>query len=248
MKVLFLSPHLDDAVFSAGGYIAALVGSGYEVEIVTYFTKSVLHPTGFALACQLDKNLGPEVDYMTLRREEDVAAGKELGASVRHLDLAEAPHRGYHSAEELFAGVHELDNLDQDIDALSTTLLQDDAVVAVFAPIGIGNHADHLQVRAAVERLYPMFPEKEFFFWYDQPYLVNRPEEKPDCEHSGTDCTDLLEDLPPRKFSFDTSTHFERKMHACDCYTTQVPFQFKDSAGMRERFGQMPEEFFWRLI
>ena len=38
------------------------------VTVVTCFTRSVPDPQGFALACQLDKGLGPEVDYMALRR------------------------------------------------------------------------------------------------------------------------------------------------------------------------------------
>ena len=95
---LFLSPHLDDAVFSCGGTIALLPRAGWRVIVATVFTRSVLNPPGFAPACQLDKGLTPDVDYMALRRDEDAAACARLGAEVRWLDALEAPHRGYGSA------------------------------------------------------------------------------------------------------------------------------------------------------
>ena len=92
---LVLSPHLDDAAFSCGGTVAQLADAGWRSVMVTAFTATVLPATGFALACQLDKGLGPEVDYMALRREEDRAAAVILGvADLRWLDLPEAPHRG----------------------------------------------------------------------------------------------------------------------------------------------------------
>ena len=78
---LALSPHLDDAAFSCGGTLARLAAAGWRVTLCTAFTRSVPDPTGFALACQLDKGLGPEVDYMALRRAEDDAACAALGAT-----------------------------------------------------------------------------------------------------------------------------------------------------------------------
>ena len=78
---LALSPHLDDAAFSCGGLLASLAREGWHVVMATLFTASVADPTGFALACQLDKGLPAEVDYMALRRAEDVRAAAEAGLS-----------------------------------------------------------------------------------------------------------------------------------------------------------------------
>ncbi|MEK8106267.1 PIG-L family deacetylase [Micromonospora sp. M12] len=100
-----VSPHLDDAVFSIGGTLAALVAAGWTVRVVTCFTASVPEPSPFALACQLDKGLAADVDYMALRRAEDRAACALLGVEPVHLPLAEAPHRGYPDPAALFAGV-----------------------------------------------------------------------------------------------------------------------------------------------
>ena len=58
--MLAVSPHLDDAVFSAGGTLAGHALDGDDVTVVTCFTGNVARPQGFALACQLDKGLSPE--------------------------------------------------------------------------------------------------------------------------------------------------------------------------------------------
>ncbi|RZM10665.1 MAG: PIG-L family deacetylase, partial [Sphingomonas sp.] len=63
MKLLAISPHLDDAAFSAGGLLASCVDQGWAVTVATCFTGNVAHPTGFALACQLDKGLTADIDY-----------------------------------------------------------------------------------------------------------------------------------------------------------------------------------------
>ncbi len=104
---LALSPHLDDAAFSCGGTLATLAGLGWHVVLATLFTRSMPDPQGFALACQLDKGLDATVDYMALRRAEDVAAAWALGiGGPVHVPLPEAPHRGYGSAKALFGGIY----------------------------------------------------------------------------------------------------------------------------------------------
>ncbi|MGI9175047.1 MAG: PIG-L deacetylase family protein, partial [Rhodothermales bacterium] len=96
---LFLSPHLDDVAFSCGGTLARLAQEGWMTHLATVFTRSIPNPMGFPLACQLDKGLGADVDYMALRRDEDERFAREAGAAdVHHFDLPEAPHRGYMSA------------------------------------------------------------------------------------------------------------------------------------------------------
>jgi hypothetical protein len=101
-RVLAVSPHLDDAVFSAGARLAEHAMAGDAVMVVTCFTGNVAEPQGFVLACQLDKGLPADIDYMALRRAEDEAACALIGAEPLHLPLLEAPHRGYDSAVALF--------------------------------------------------------------------------------------------------------------------------------------------------
>ena len=138
------SPHLDDAAFSCGGTLARLVQAGWTVTLCTVFTRSVPSPSGFALACQTDKGLAPEVDYMALRRAEDRAACAALGCEPLWLDWAEAPHRGYHSAAALFGPIR----ADDPAGGLELPAMPADLVLA---PQAVGGHVDHVQLVRALQ-------------------------------------------------------------------------------------------------
>lgn len=141
-RALFVSPHLDDVAFSVGAAFAALSKAGWHTILLTVFTKSVPDPQGFALECQTDKGIAPDVDYMSLRRAEDHRAAEILGAAeVIHLDHAEAQHRGYDSKEVLF---------DEPFDEIVLELPEADEL---FIPQGIGGHVDHLLVVRATNHL-----------------------------------------------------------------------------------------------
>ena len=202
-----LSPHLDDAVFSAGGTLARLVQLGWNVRLVTAFTASVPDPTGFALACQTDKGLSPDIDYMALRRDEDHAAAALLGIApqnVHHLPFREAPHRGYESAPALFAGLHADDPLPPGdlADALKPHVADADWLLY---PAAIGNHADHLLLLRAIAHLASGAPEAR---WLDTPYVLRAPD-----EHRYDTVVDIADTLGA-------------KTAAACAYTTQIGFQF----------------------
>ena len=220
MRVLAVSPHLDDAAFSVGGTLAALADAGHEVVVATCFTRSVPGPTGFALACQTDKGLGPEVDYLALRRDEDRAAMAVLGAQPVHLDLPEAPHRGYPSAEALFAGVHPGDDVWREVAALLEGLSAD----LWLAPQGLGAHVDHLQVQRAVAGL-----DRPTAWWRDSPYVLRDPGARPGPH--------LPAGLVPRELPQDR----ELRADACACYATQLGFQFGGPGPMRAALADLPE-------
>lgn len=209
-SALFLSPHLDDVAFSCAGTLAHLLDAGWRARVVTVFTGSVLNPRGFALACQTDKGLGPEVDYMSLRREEDQEFARILNVPIEHWPLLEAPHRGYESAPELFAGARADDEVWRDIAARLQVL---EAPDLVFAPQGLGNHVDHLQVIRAV--LETGWSNK--MLWYrDTPYAIRQP----DAEPSG-----LLPHILEER-AVDIGSHLQRKIEGAGAYASQIGFQF----------------------
>ena len=118
-----------------------LARDGWDVTVVTVFTRSVANPEGFSLACQLDKGLPADADYMAIRREEDREFCRRSGLpEPSHLDLLEAPHRGYTSAADLFGGIHADDQVT--VPSFTADL--------VFGPQGLGNHVDHLHVAGAM--------------------------------------------------------------------------------------------------
>jgi LmbE family N-acetylglucosaminyl deacetylase len=220
VRVLAVSPHLDDAAFSVGGTLAALAAEGHDVTVVTCFTASVPEPEGFALACQLDKGLAADVDHLALRRAEDAAAMAVLGAGAVYLGLPEAPHRGYTSAADLFAGVHEDDQVWR---SLGAALEGHDADLWL-APQALGGHVDHLQVLRAVAGL-----DRPVLWWRDSPYVLRDPAAVPGPE------------LPGGLAEVHLPQDLDRRADACACYPTQLGFQFGGVAQMRTALAGLPE-------
>ena len=209
---LALSPHLDDAVFSCGGLLARLADAGWRVCMVTAFTRSVVPAQGFALACQLDKGLAGDVDYMALRRAEDAAAAAILGVEPRWLDLPEAPHRGYDSAQALFGTVRADDDVWRPLAGMVSALLDELQPDLVLAPQGLGAHADHRQMIRAVQAV--QVPGA--VVWYrDTPYAIRNPAAIPDVALTAMD--EVIVQIGPV---------LDRKLLAACAYTSQVGFQF----------------------
>lgn len=211
--VVAISPHLDDAAFSVGGLLAAHARTGDRVTIVTCFTGNVPAPSGFALACQLDKGLGPEIDYMALRRAEDYAACAVIGATAVHLPLLEAPHRGYASAPELFAARRDDDRM---LAPLTDGLAAQIAMLSpdrLLGPLAIGNHVDHWLVRDALVALGACM-----LLWEDWPYLMR--------------AGDRRADPPALVHPLDDADRASR-IAMCAAYASQLGFQFGSVAGMK---------------
>ena len=210
---LFVSPHLDDVAFSCGGLAALLVGEGWHTVLATVFTRSVVPATGFALACQLDKGLPSEVDYMALRRNEDLAAAAHLAATALHwLDLPEAPHRGYGSPAALFGAVQADDGAETLVIGGLSALAQAVAPDLVLAPQGLGNHVDHQVVVAAVQAV---FPAGVIAYYRDTPYAIRQPTADPlACVPRGaSSLVNIASALPA-------------KVAASAAYASQIGFQF----------------------
>lgn len=222
---LAISPHLDDAAFSAGGTLALLAARGWQVVMATVFTASVANPRGFALACQLDKGLSPETDYMALRRDEDrgAAAALGIGAPV-HLPFREAPHRGYGSAPELFAALRPDDTVGANLADAFERLVADTEPGLILAPQAVGGHVDHVQVVRAFRAAQPPLP---VLWWRDFPYTVRDATPKEPLKH-------LFERAPERVVRLDAAAE-TRKTEACAAYASQLGFQFGGPDGLRQR-------------
>ena len=223
--VLAVSPHLDDAAFSAGGTLARLAARGWQVVMATVFTASVPNPRGFALACQTDKGLAPEIDYMALRRGEDRAAAGALGIEEPvHLPFREAPHRGYASAPELFAELRPDDRIGANLADAFERLLADTRPDLILAPQGVGGHVDHIQVVRALRGAQPPLP---MLWWRDFPYTVRTAEPKEPLRA-------LFEHLSEQVVRLDEPGQ-HRKAEACAAYASQLGFQFGGPDGLRAR-------------
>ena len=220
---LFISPHLDDVAFSCGGTLAKLLRANRTAIVCTIFTASVDDPRGFALRCQTDKGLAPGIDYMLLRRAEDAEFARAIGgANLCHLAFREAPHRGYESAAELFAGERTDDEVWREIADELKRLARESNPRIVFAPQGLGNHVDHLQTIRAVCAADFRAP----VVWYrDTPYAIRDADAAP--------APLLPDDLSELAIGIDEV--IDAKIDGCIAYTTQIGFQFGGAETLREK-------------
>ena len=143
-SVIFLSPHLDDVVFSCSGLIQTVLARGGQVQIATVFSRT----------------LNQE------RIEEDVRACAYLNVEHQHLEFLDAPIRRQ-QPEVLF---QDLEFEKPTIDALTAafTNLQNTYPNSLFvAPLGVGWHVDHLVVHEAARAA---LPPEQLWYYEDAPY------------------------------------------------------------------------------
>jgi len=178
VRWIYLSPHLDDAVLSAGGLIREQTQAGIPVEIWTVMC-GFPPERDLSLFAQANHRLwgfGSAGEAMQARRAEDQAATSRLGAKSVHFGFLDAIYRrgrdgAWLYAEEVCVPAQPADEelLAQIAQAISLRLLPQDAVVCQLA---IGGHVDHRIVRKAAERL-----GRPLWFALDVPYVFNHPEE-----------------------------------------------------------------------
>jgi LmbE family N-acetylglucosaminyl deacetylase len=222
---LYVSPHLDDVVLSAGGLIAAQLMAGDRVVIGTVCTADA--PTDgrlSPLAIDVHRRWGnPRAPYER-RRQEDIAACLALGgAESCHLGLPDAiyrrkpdsPEYRYETFEELFGPIPTWDqtfsvSVATAINRLATELRPR----MVFGPLGVGRNVDHLHLRNAVLRM-PNVPSVGFY--EDQPYSTGRyPHVAPDPVNVAVRTCPLP--LRPKTHLVDWAV----KTHAIQCYKSQL--------------------------
>lgn len=184
MTIVYLSPHLDDAVLSCGGAIRQQAARGESVCVITLITADVAPGTPLSpFAQRLHRDWGSHPQPFSLRRAEDLAALTLLGARAMHLDYLDAIYRSgsdgswmYTDGSRLFGPVRADDPLArEDAGQLATALavllestLSPHEPTQVYAPLAVGAHVDHQIVHSAgrvlLKRGYPVA------FYEDYPY------------------------------------------------------------------------------
>jgi len=161
--VIFLSPHLDDVVLSVGALIARQVTQGQRVEVRTVFT------SGPPME-RVHKRFRVFAGY-DQRYQEDERALSLLGASHRWLGFSERIWREpkVRNTMGLFRtpkSAESFANLDAIADEIERLLDQRQATI--FAPLGVGNHYDHVELAlAAMKVLLARQAFKQLLFYED---------------------------------------------------------------------------------
>src|SRR6476646_12275886 len=157
--VLAVSPHLDDAVFSAGGRIADLVASGLRVTIFTVFAGDPTTDRYSMAARLLHRTCGLAADPVAQRRAEDRQAAQALSAAVRHGEFLDAIYRTGADGEWLISARHgpreatpapEV-HLVEAVTATIRDLIAELGPKLVLTCAAFGDHVDHQHTCAAVQ-------------------------------------------------------------------------------------------------
>jgi LmbE family N-acetylglucosaminyl deacetylase len=176
MRWIYLSPHLDDAVLSAGGWIHEQTQAGNSVEVWTFMCG--LPPTTelspFAVSIHDIWKLTTAEEVVRVRRAEDIEATKILGAKAVHFDFLDCIYRRGKNGEWLYTGISMEPHPEDEgypakiAEAISARLQPDDKLMAQFT---VGKHVDHVLTRRAAELL-----GRPLHYVADIPYLFNTPE------------------------------------------------------------------------
>lgn len=154
MKTLFLSVHLDDAIFSAG----SLISTYKDADVLTVFGGL---PKNRLVCTAYDQKSGFEnaEQAITTRRAEDAAALTLLGCKqifLKHVENQYGEERNIGDIEK------EVEDHVQNYDE-------------IYLPLGFG-HTDHEIVGEFTRNIIHRNQRKNFILYMDMPYYVDNPE------------------------------------------------------------------------
>ena len=212
MRWIYLSPHLDDAVLSAGGLIHGQTQAGLPVEIWTFMCGYPPEGEYSQFAQDLHKMWGFNTaeEVVRGRRVEDINAASIVGATTVHFDFLDCIYRRGPDGEWLYSEISVPPHpADKDLPAqiageVLARLEPDDGVVC---QLSVGSHVDHVIVRQAAELL-----GRPLIYDIDVPYIFYKPEE-----------------LEPKAAGMKESVHLitevglERWQEAILAYKSQIP-------------------------
>lgn len=149
-SILVISPHLDDAVFSCGAWIAHHPGA----VIATIFAGV---PPGFGYLTAWDARSGfrNAEEAIAGRRAEDREAAAVLAAIPRWLEFFDSQYESPPSGDELVATLEDL--------------LRGEQPDMVLIPAGLF-HSDHVLAHQVALSMLPKYPDKNWLMYEDALY------------------------------------------------------------------------------
>lgn len=171
LHCVFLSPHQDDAVLSCGALLAALNGKT-KVSVINVFTKA--HKNAYTLSAKTfmkySNNYKSATALYVEREKEDKEVLANVGVIPQNLGLEDALFR--QKGKKSFLGkllpefnhvyptyrwhiLQQVAKNDPALEILTRAVKRyKNKQTIVFAPTGLGNHADHRLVRLVSESLF----------------------------------------------------------------------------------------------
>lgn len=237
-RIIIVSPHLDDAVFSLGGFISAVP------EIVDVITVNTEGELNVAVDWALAGGFSDPIQEHATRRQEDERAMSYLGCGFRHLglrggDLSEVKVRNHLQAL--------WDRHSQPVQSvlfllpagaggdrpLSTTRRWFRKILR--KPIGPPAHPEHEDTRDHFWRVLAEVSVR-LGFYAEFPYIWN-------------EVPTVLRNRLSRRYVSPLDTiqirpHLEKKLSSADCYRSQVGLVLGEKPTYRRRVLDMDEHIF----
>lgn len=187
----FISPHLDDAIFSVGGLMHTLNGKGIPLTIVNVFTSASKPPYTLSIKKFLNSCGYKNADDLYKDRIiEDSKVADKINAKVINLGFTDALWRrkDVNGVSKIISSVipefgyvypiYRTSIAKGNISA-EDTKLQNSLMIklqnlvtkkekfVIFGSAGVGKHTDHLITRNALSKL----KQENVIYWGDYPYF-----------------------------------------------------------------------------
>jgi LmbE family N-acetylglucosaminyl deacetylase len=232
MRWIYISPHLDDAVLSAGGLIYDQTRAGMDVEIWSFMCgfPSTEELSPFAQVLHYQWGIPAAAEMIAARRVEDIKAASIVGAKTVHFDFLDCIYRRGKNGNWLYSDVFVPPHEDEEdlpariAESISARLQPTDQLVC---QLGLGSHLDHVLVRRAVELIH-----HPILFDVDIPYLFNFPDELAFKTAGMKAKTHRITDSGLRSWQ-----------EAIAAYESQLSSLFDSSAAMKEQIQQYWSEY-----
>jgi len=228
---VYLSPHLDDAALSCGGQIFQQTGNGARVLILTIMAGPPPPGEFSPFARELHERWELPEAATVVRRREDAAACAVLGVDFRHWEIPDAVYRRDHQTDaviypswsDVISGIAPVER--PLINHLARRMASFHTAGKIICPLGVGNHVDHLVVRAAAEQAF-----STLVYYEDLPYA-----------HAGRGVLELLKsdaaEWIPESVPL-TRPALLAKARAIRAYRSQLSTFFTDGADLRAQLEQ----------
>lgn len=228
VRWIYISPHLDDVVFSVGGLINEQIRAGGQVEVWTLMCGFSNFEETSPLAQALHRlwKFRSAEEAVRLRRGEDLRAMRIVGARAVHFDFLDCIYRRGQDGRWLyvnstFVSPHggDAELVSRMTHGLAERLESADRVVC---PLAIGNHVDHVLTKRAVEDL-----GRALWYYADVPYLQNNP--------SALDS--LTQAMNTDRYAISWRGLAAWKKGAA-AYASQIPMEFETTWKLRRLLGR----------
>ncbi len=243
---IYLSPHLDDVVFSCGAQIFQHTSRGKSVMIITLMAGEPDPNKLGSYAQSLHQRWRLGSDSVAIRRNEDLLACAFIGAEAVHMPYLDCIYRRdpqtgdplYQSDPSLFGPI---DPSESDlISNLSSRMNDLPQRSILMAPLGVGNHVDHKITRQAATLT---IDAARLSFYEEFPYVYPGSDQLINIESNADWKSELIAILPDALVA---------RIQAMSFYQSQLSTFFKDRQDLSMRVeayvGKMGGERIWRQV